>query len=93
MLYSGRLKTHNMKYILIVCLLAFLSCKKVDEINKSNTTELKKKPVVTIINIDGCEYIQVWAESYNPSAYGGGWYVKYALTHKGNCFNPIHNHK
>lgn len=90
MLYSGGLKTHNMKYILTVCLLAFLSCKNVD---KTNTAELKKNPDVTVINIDGCEYIQVWVESYNYSTYGGGWYVKYALTHKGNCSNPIHNHK
>lgn len=82
-----------MKYILTVCLLALLSCKNVNETNKSNTAELKKNSDVTVIKIDGCEYIQVWVQSYNPNSYGGGWYVKYALTHKGNCSNLIHNYK
>lgn len=82
-----------MKYILTVCLLVLLSCKDVNETNKSNTAELKKNPDVTVINIDGCEYIQVWVQSYNSGTYGGGWYVKYALTHKGNCSNSIHNYK
>lgn len=35
---------------------------------------------VQTVTIDGCEYLE---------ASGGHWY---ALTHKGNCQNPIHQH-
>jgi hypothetical protein len=34
-----------------------------------------------IVIIDGCEYIQFRTHNFN------------AITHKGNCNNPIHKHK
>lgn len=81
-----------MKYLLFISLLLVLfSCNKKEKIQPK---EIKtESSFYTIINIEGCEYIQVSYEEYNSGKYGGGWYVKYSLTHKGNCSNSIHHEK
>ena len=48
--------------------------------------ERKMKEGYSIIEIDGCEYIEV---SYAPG-WNNGYY---SITHKGNCKNEIHKCK
>lgn len=53
--------------------------------NKSIEEEIKNIPVnkVTVISIDGCEYIIYKEDKDTNSSYG-------FMAHKGNCPNPIH---
>lgn len=39
----------------------------------------------SVVEIDGCEYITV------QNSLSGGSNYSFALTHKGNCKNPIHH--
>jgi len=71
-----------MKYLFILCLFLF-GCN--DKYKEPDTAPIVKDEAVRIrgyevriITYDGCQYIQI----------GSG--ESQALTHKGNCNNPIH---
>lgn len=71
-----------MKYIVIVALL--LSGCSFSEPPKGERKHLES---YTIVEIDGCEYIEVEVGARYANNYA------YSLTHKGNCKNRIHvNH-
>jgi len=56
----------------------FTACTDGNERTQKDTVEVEFGCGITILTIDGCEY--VWVKR----GYGGG------LTHKGNCKNPEH---
>lgn len=78
--------------ILLIILFVFISCdsqgNKTENLtleNKSIEEDFKNIPVnkVTVVIIDGCEYIFYKEDKDTNSSYG-------FMAHKGNCSNPIH---
>ena len=70
----------KIKLILLVLVLFFLAgCNDSNEDKKNIALVKPDGDIVTIVSIDGCEYI------VNLTAYGFK-----IFTHKGNCTNSIH---
>ena len=70
------------KVFIAVMLLTLASCHEanVEEESTGYVISADKRPL-TIVNIDGCQYL--W----------GDWGRESIFTHKGNCNNPIHKLK
>jgi len=69
----------KIKLIILVLVLFFLAgCNDSNEDKKNIAIVEPDGAIVTIVNIDGCEYIKYQT------------YGSYGYAHKGNCTNSIH---
>ena len=73
---------NQMKKLIILLSIAFVSCSKEKENTRVKTDWIEEHGLghgLSIVNVDGCEYV------FKKSGYSGG------LAHKGDCKNLIHS--
>ena len=74
------------KIIALIILCSLIGCNDIPNGKQINHPSNSNKPLhnFRLVDIDGCEYIEVDAGIAESAVY--------SLTHKGNCKNPIHHY-